>query len=157
MAKESGNFNGSTLDLTLPKDYPALYQAPSEFDYQGMNQLLAQDPSLLRKLLLNLQASGQINKIKNYGTDVLFGGGRVGSRLDNVGFGLQGGGYKAKGDWGSQKQFNVDPYFDVNYGDIGGYYSPDKFGATYQGDNSKMDIGYSPANKLLQFMYNKQF
>jgi hypothetical protein len=177
------------LDFRLPEDYPTLYQAPAEFDYQGMNQLLAQDPSLLRKLLLNLQASGSLSKSKAYGTSELKGSGQIGSRIDGLGFGVQGGGRKIKGDWGSEKDFSVDPYFDVNYGDlaayynpdrmgasygdigayyspdriganygdIGAYYSPDRMGATYQGKDSQAELGYSPANKLLQLMYSKRF
>jgi hypothetical protein len=45
----------------------------------------------------------------------------------------------------------------ANYGDIGAYYSPDRMGATYQGKDSQAELGYSPANKLLQLMYSKRF
>ena len=145
------------LDFTLPEGYPTLSRTQPEFDYQGMNQLLAQDPSLLRKLLLNLQASGSLSKSKAYGTDVLSGGGRIGSRLDGLGFGLQGGGYKAKGDWGVDKDFSVDPYFDARYNGFGLNYSPDRMGASYEDENNSANIDYSPANKLLQLMYSRRF
>jgi hypothetical protein len=88
---------------------------------------------------------------------VLSGGGRIGSRLDGLGFGLQGGGYKAKGDWGADKDFSVDPYFDARYNGFGLNYSPDRMGASYEDENNSANIDYSPANKLLQLMYSRRF
>ena len=144
------------LNLGLPDEYAGLSPAQQNVDYQGLNQLLAQDPSMLRRLLEGLRLSGSINKSKRYGTDVLSGGGRVGLQMDDMGIGIGGGGYKAKGDWGKQQDFNLNS-IDANYGNYGAYYSPEKAGLTYQDQNSRADIGYSPSNKLLQLMYGRQF
>ena len=144
------------LDFRLPEGYPTLSQTQPEFDYQGLNQLLAQDPSMLRKLLQSIQLSGNISKTKQNRTGVLSGSGRVGLQMDDMGIGIGGGGYKAKGDWGKQQDFNLNS-IDANYGKYGAYYSPEKAGLTYQDQNSRADIGYSPSNKLLQLMYGRQF
>jgi hypothetical protein len=144
------------LNLGLPDEYAGLSPAQQAVDYQGLNQLLAQDPSMLRRLLESLRLSGNITKSKQYGTDVLSGGGRVGLQMDDMGIGIGGGGYKAKGAWGKQQDFNLNS-IDANYGNYGAYYSPEKAGLTYQDQNSRADIGYSPSNKLLQLMYGRQF
>jgi hypothetical protein len=144
------------LNLGLPDEYAGLIPSQQNVDYQGLNQLLAQDPSMLRKLLQSIQLSGNISKSKAYGTDVLSGSGRVGMQMDDMGIGIGGGGYKAKGDWGKQQDFNLNS-IDANYGNYGAYYSPEKAGLTYQDQNSRADIGYSPSNKLLQLMYGRQF
>ena len=144
------------LNLGLPDEYAGLVPSQQTVDYQGLNQLLAQDPSMLRRLLEGLRLSGNISKTKQNRTGVLSGGGRVGLQMDDMGIGIGGGGYKAKGDWGKQQDFNLNS-IDANYGNYGAYYSPEKAGLTYQDQNSRADIGYSPSNKLLQLMYGRQF
>lgn len=144
------------LNLGLPDEYAGLVPSQQTVDYQGLNQLLAQDPSMLRKLLQSIQLSGNISKTKQNRTGVLSGSGRVGLQMDDMGIGIGGGGYKAKGDWGKQQDFNLNS-IDANYGNYGAYYSPEKAGLTYQDQNSRADIGYSPSNKLLQLMYGRQF
>ena len=144
------------LNLGLPDEYAGLIPSQQNVDYQELNQLLAQNPSMLRRLLQSIQLSGNISKTKQNRTGVLSGGGRVGLQMDDMGIGIGGGGYKAKGDWGKQQDFNLNS-IDANYGNYGAYYSPEKAGLTYQDQNSRADIGYSPSNKLLQLMYGRQF
>ena len=148
------------LNLGLPDEYAGLIPSQQNVDYQGLNQLLAQDPSMLRRLLegiqQHVQLSGGLKTSARNGTQQLAGGGRVGLQMDDMGIGIGGGGYKAKGDWGKQQDFNLNS-IDANYGNYGAYYSPEKAGLTYQDQNSRADIGYSPSNKLLQLMYGRQF
>ena len=142
------------LNLGLPDEYAGLVpdRSQGQLDYQGVNQLLQQDPSMLRKLLEGLRLSGGISKTKQNGMDVLSGGGRLGLQLGDMGVGIGGGGYRA----GGQHDFNINS-IDANYGGLGAYYSPEKAGLTYQDQNSRADIGYSPSNKLLQLMYGRRF
>jgi len=165
MAKINYDLNAALSPEDMMANPNAYGQNQGNYETRLYNSMLQQHPTALQDFIRRLQLSGML-ETKGQGKDkLMYGSGRLGYRFpmgeNDLSVGLSGGGSRASGQGYDQTKLGLQG-IDANYqmGDqnFGGYYSPEKMGLTYGSPNvGNVDVGYSPANKLLQLLYSKSF